>query len=169
MCKIVSLVPSKKSVTRENCDKLSCLLFNFWMIKWTKTPILRNYQVPNGFFWFNCKFNHSKIQQFVMLSLKEKYIILIIQKLKSKHLICLIFLWRQVFLREREKISYTYSGPKAAWIWQEISAIIYHCIGMKINRLATFLTRISIGIVEEFYCRLSHWQNSDRKNQRVKR
>ena len=36
----------------------------------------------------------------------------IIQKLKSKHLVCLSFLWRQVFLREQqEKIFYTYSGP----------------------------------------------------------
>ena len=28
------------------------------MIKLTKTPIL-----PNGFFWYNCKFNHSKIEK----------------------------------------------------------------------------------------------------------
>ena len=35
-----------------------CLLFNFWMIKLTKTPIL-----PNGFFWYNCKFYHSKIEK----------------------------------------------------------------------------------------------------------
>ena len=33
----------------------------------------------------------------------------IIKKLKSKHLVCLSFLWGQVFLREREKIFYTYS------------------------------------------------------------
>ena len=37
----------------------------------------------------------------------------IIQKLKSKHLVCLSFLWWQVFLREREKIFNTYSGPKS--------------------------------------------------------
>ena len=36
----------------------------------------------------------------------------IIQKLKSKHLVCLSFLWWQVFLRERGKIFYTYSGPE---------------------------------------------------------
>ena len=36
----------------------------------------------------------------------------IIQKLKSKHLVCLSFLWWQVFLREREKTFYTYSRPK---------------------------------------------------------
>ena len=37
----------------------------------------------------------------------------IIEKLKSKHNVCLSFLWRQVFLRERKKIFYTYSGPLA--------------------------------------------------------
>ena len=37
----------------------------------------------------------------------------IIQKLKSKHLVCLSFLWWQVFLRgQQEKIFYTYSGPQ---------------------------------------------------------
>ena len=32
----------------------------------------------------------------------------IIQKLKSKHLVCLNFLWWQVFLREQEKMFYAY-------------------------------------------------------------
>ena len=36
----------------------------------------------------------------------------ITQKLKSKHVACLSFLWWQVFLREGEKIFYTYSGSK---------------------------------------------------------
>jgi hypothetical protein len=35
----------------------------------------------------------------------------IIQKLKSKHLVCFSFLWRQVFLSEREKMFYTYFRP----------------------------------------------------------
>ena len=35
----------------------------------------------------------------------------IIEKLNSKHNVRLSFLWRQVFLREREKIFYTYSRP----------------------------------------------------------
>ena len=35
----------------------------------------------------------------------------IIQKLKSKHQVCLSFFWCQVLLREREKIFYTFSGP----------------------------------------------------------
>ena len=34
----------------------------------------------------------------------------IIQKLESKHLVCLSILWWQVFLRERENILYIYSG-----------------------------------------------------------
>ena len=64
--------------------------FNFWMIKLTKTPNLPNFQVPN------CT-----------------SINFITQKLKSKHLVCLSFLWWQVFLREWGKTSYTYfAGPK---------------------------------------------------------
>ena len=41
-----------------------CWLFNlanFRMIKLTKKSILPNCQVPNSFFWYNCKFYHSKI------------------------------------------------------------------------------------------------------------
>ena len=34
-------------------------LVNFWMIKLTKTSILPNCQVPNSFFWYNCKFKNS--------------------------------------------------------------------------------------------------------------
>ena len=36
----------------------------------------------------------------------------IIQKLRSKHLVCLSFLWVQVLSSEQEKISYTYSRLK---------------------------------------------------------
>ena len=32
--------------------------------------------------------------------------------MKSKHLVCLSFLWWQVFLREREKIFHIYFGPR---------------------------------------------------------
>ena len=35
----------------------------------------------------------------------------IIKNLKSKHLACVSFLWRQFFSREWEKIFYSYSGP----------------------------------------------------------
>ena len=61
------------------------------VIQFTKTPILQYCQVPNGFFGITVNFK--------------------IQKLKSKHLVCLGFLWWQVLLREREKIFYSYSGP----------------------------------------------------------
>ena len=64
---------------------LKCLLFNFWMIKLTKTPILPNCQVSNDFFWYNCKFNTQNV--------------------------CLSFLWWQVFLMERPKIFSTYFRP----------------------------------------------------------
>ena len=67
-------------------------LFTFQFVILTKTPILPNFQVPNGFFGINVNF--------------------ITHKLKSKHLVCLSYLWWQVFLTEREKIFYTYSGPK---------------------------------------------------------
>ena len=56
------------------------------MMKLTKTPILPNYQVPDGFF----------------LGITVNFIV---QKLKSKHLVCLSFLWRQVFFEgTRENI-----------------------------------------------------------------
>ena len=41
------------SFPQKNQGKLrqtKCLLFNFWVMKLTKTPILPNCQVPNGFF-----------------------------------------------------------------------------------------------------------------------
>ena len=44
--------------------KLFQLLMDIkWMLKLTKTPILPNLQVPNGFFWYKCKFYHSKIEK----------------------------------------------------------------------------------------------------------
>ena len=36
--------------------------FSILQIKLTKTSILPNCQVPNMFFWYNCKFYHSKIE-----------------------------------------------------------------------------------------------------------
>ena len=41
--------PQKKCHQRK-VRQTKCLLFNFWMIKLIKTPILSNCQVPNGFF-----------------------------------------------------------------------------------------------------------------------
>ena len=45
----------------------------------------------------------------------------IIQKLKSKHLVSLSFLWCQVFLREREEIFSTYSGlSQLQSVWRKL-------------------------------------------------
>ena len=87
MWKIFSLVPSKKPLTRETDTMKSWAIlknFNFGMLKLTKKPILPNCQVPTSFF-----------------------VNLIIQELKFQRQ----FLWREVFLREREKIFSTYSVP----------------------------------------------------------
>ena len=53
-------------------------------------------------------------------------------KFKSKHLVCLSFLWGQVFLREREKIFCTYSRP-------EVTEVTY-C-----RFLATFQVALDLG------------------------
>ena len=78
----------------------------------------------------------------------------IIQKLKSKHLLCLSFLWWQVFLREREKIFYTYSGPFVtlykinehySWFLQRC-VFLHHCTKWTLQKKGSkfrplFLTR----------------------------
>ena len=81
------LNPLRSSFTRETDTMKSWAIlknFNFGMLKLTKKPILPNCQVPTSFF-----VNH------------------IIQELKFQRQ----FLWREVFLREREKIFSTYSVP----------------------------------------------------------
>ena len=88
MLKIFSLVPSKKPVTRENWGKLSVY---FSIFEWFTV-------IPKKSIW------HLAICKIGVL------VNSIIKKLKSKHLVCLSFLWWQVFMRELEKISYTYSG-----------------------------------------------------------
>ena len=67
MLSILSDLPFTRK-TEKNVYLQSC---KFWMIELTKTPILPNCQVPNGFFWFNSKFS--------------------LQILKSKHLVSLCF------------------------------------------------------------------------------
>ena len=74
MCKMFSLVTSKKK----------CLLFNFWMIKFTIIPKKAIWHLKN---WQNWCFG-----QFI------------IQKLKSKH----FFLWWQIFWgNERKYFTHT--------------------------------------------------------------
>ena len=95
MCKLVSLVPSEKKCHPRKMRQTKCLLFNVWMIKLIKTPIAK---LPSA--------------KWLFLGITVNFII---KKLKSKHLVCLSFLWWQV-LREREKIFYTYSGPRTELI-----------------------------------------------------
>ena len=88
MCKIFSLVPSKKTchqrkVRLTNVWCIKYLQINFWMIKLTKTPILSNCQVPNGFFGIKVNF--------------------IIQKLKSKRSLSQISLVTGFFWGNKRK------------------------------------------------------------------
>ena len=87
MHKIFSLVLSEKLPTRENWDKLSVhfSIFEWW--NWPKHQFCQIAKCQMSFFSITVNF--------------------ITQKLKSKHLVCLSFLWWQIFLREREKIFYT--------------------------------------------------------------
>ena len=94
MCKIFSLVPSKKPVTKENWEKISVYFSIFWMIKFTVIPKKVIWHLAIWQNWCFGQFYHSK--------------------LKSKHLLCLSFLWWKVFSREQEKIFYIYSGPRIA-------------------------------------------------------
>ena len=84
MCKIFSLVPSKKALTRENWDKLSVHFSIFGVIKFT---IIQKKTFGTRKF--------GKIGVLVNF---------IIQKLKSKHSFCLSFLSWHVFEQTRENI-----------------------------------------------------------------
>ena len=69
--------------------------------------------------------SHLALWQFGKIGVLVHFVI---QKLKSKHLVCLSFLWWQGFLREREKIFSTYSGPEQylAYIaWSQQNENIY--------------------------------------------
>ena len=70
------------------------------------------------FFWFAKLFNDGgvttiAIWEWVFFGITVYFMI---QKLKSKHLVCHGFLWWEVFLREQVKIFCTYSGPNFAEI-----------------------------------------------------
>ncbi len=69
MCKIFSLIPSRKPATREKWEKL-CIIFNFWIKKLTQTPILVNYQLLNSFLGYNFRFCQSKssLSQFSLVT-----------------------------------------------------------------------------------------------------
>ena len=85
---IFSLFRSKKPLARET-DKIENL-DNFGMPKFTKTPILQNCQMPNGFF------ARHIIQEYNFCQLSQLFIVSV--SLASG------------FLKERDKIFSTYSG-----------------------------------------------------------
>ena len=89
MCKIFSL---KKTCRQRKLRQTKRLLFNFWMTNWSKH-----------------QFCQIAKRQVALIGINVNSII---QKLKSKHLVCSSFLWWQFFLREREKRFHTYSGPR---------------------------------------------------------
>ena len=65
MFKMFSLVCSKTCQLRK-LRQNECLLFNFCMIKLTKTPILPNLRVPNVFFWVIVNFITPKIEKWTL-------------------------------------------------------------------------------------------------------
>ena len=64
------LNPGSRDISQK-LRQTKCLFFIFWMIRLTKTPLLPNCQVPNGFFGIIVNFS--------------------LQILKSIHLVCLSF------------------------------------------------------------------------------
>ena len=87
MGKVFSLVPSKKTSTRENIDKLM--------------------PYPCSHIYFDIKFNnklYSKAKRRILSVVKNIY------QTKSDYMNRAFFVCWQVFLREREKLFYKYSG-----------------------------------------------------------
>ena len=98
-----------------------CLLFNFWTIKLTITPILLNCQVPNGFFGITVNFS--------------------LQILKSKHLVCLSFWdishdWRAKIYLSMKKMWALFkhkSCRKGQWFFSVLNRTINHNIFWEIR------------------------------------
>jgi hypothetical protein len=63
MCKIFFSRSLKKTCYQRKHRQTECLLFNFLMIKLTKTQILPNFHVQNDFFWDKYKFYPLKIEK----------------------------------------------------------------------------------------------------------
>ena len=64
------LNPGSRDISQK-LRQTKCLIFDFWMIRLTKTPILPNCQVQNSFFWYDIHFD--------------------LQTLKIIHLVCFSF------------------------------------------------------------------------------
>ena len=88
----------KKPVTRENWDKLrvNFVIFEWW--NWSKHQFCQIFKCQMAFFGITVNF--------------------ITQKLKSKHLVCLSFLWWQVFFEgTRENIFHIFR-VSVLWVGQ---------------------------------------------------
>ena len=115
------------------------------MLKLTKIPILSNCQVPNG---IAC-------------------ITVIIKKIKSKHLVCLSFLWWQVFLKEHIPIPgltsflSNFSGLLIRLLTQEakfvvVLAIFRHLFDSELTRDFKDYQNL-IKISSDFYFTVASW------------
>jgi hypothetical protein len=117
MCKIFSLVPSKKPVTRE------LRLFNFWMTKLTKTsmPLASiNFTNPRTNPWnFHKKFENWRFWKTPWKLVKatwlsrmglhfDDYLGFRPKITQPKCLVCLSFLWWQVFFQGNERKYFTH-------------------------------------------------------------
>ena len=92
--KNISTRSLKKTVTRENWDKLSVYFSILQLYQWKLLGV----------------------RQFDKISVLVNFIN---QKLKSKNLVCLSFLWRQFLLREREKIFHIFQTINCCRIFEE--------------------------------------------------
>ena len=85
----------QKNLWTEKTEIAKCLLFNFWVIKFTvisKKAILPLINLAKLVFWSILSLKNWKVNTY------------------------LNFLWSEVFLREREEIFSTYFGPKSLLI-----------------------------------------------------
>ena len=53
----------QKNLSPDKTETNEVFTFQFLSDKLTKTPILPNVQVPNGFLWYKCKFYDPKIEK----------------------------------------------------------------------------------------------------------
>ena len=93
ICGKYFLLFSQKNLWPEKTEIAKCLLFNFWVIKLTKTPILPNYHVAKWLFSVN----------------------FITQKLKCKHLAISVFSGQRYFWGNERKYFPHTGGPPLTW------------------------------------------------------
>ena len=92
----------RKTCHQRKLRQTKCLLFNFWVIQFTVI-----------------------YQKKTFGTLQFGNIDVLVKNWKvNTYLVCLSFLWWQVFLREREKIFSTYSGPKRVQVWPMVYSFV---------------------------------------------